>query len=132
MKMRFLFLLLLFFVVFTGAVQAQTFDVRAFSRQRGFKAYQVKPTRKVVVERGRAFQPADAQSGAPQEAGKREYSQEKTDFQQNQKKRIQQTGIKIFQEKDEDKVLNFDVENPEFKKLNEIQKKNLVQRIKIE
>ena len=50
----------------------------------------------------------------------------------NEKDKIQQTGVKIFQEKDESKVLNFDVKNPEFDKLSDIRKKDLTSRITFE
>lgn len=42
---------------------------------------------------------------------------------------IQQTGIKIFKPEDEHKVTNFDIENPEFDKLNQKEKEELLQRI---
>lgn len=47
-------------------------------------------------------------------------------------KKISQTGIKIFQEKDEDKVLNFEVENPEFDKLDKKKKQDVMNRIVLE
>ena len=43
--------------------------------------------------------------------------------------KIQQTGVKVFQEKDEDKVMNFNVENPEFDKLSDYKKQDLMKRI---
>ena len=125
--MRFLFLLFLSFVVFSDPVRAQTFDVRAFSRQRGFKAYK-------ALEKAPSHQQKDVRinTEANQNIRQDEPNQGKIVSQTNQGKKIQQSGIKIFQEKDENKVLNFDVENPEFKKLNEHRKKDLVQRITIE
>ena len=48
---------------------------------------------------------------------------------QEREQKIQQTGFKIFQEKDEDKVMNFNVENPEFDKLSDYKKQDLMKRI---
>ena len=125
--MRVLFLLSLSFVVFSGSVRAQAFDIRAFSKQRGFKAYKVSEEAQSPRQKNMQIN-----AKANQNIWQNGTGQEGSVSRMKQGKRIRQSGIKIFQEKDEEKVLNFDVENPEFKKLNEIQKKNLVQRIKIE
>ncbi len=47
------------------------------------------------------------------------------------KQKIHQTGIKIFQEKDEDKVLNFTVDNPEFDRLSQTRQQDVLKRITI-
>lgn len=124
--MKFFVLCLLVLTVFSNSVQAQVMDVRAFSRQRGFKAYQLRqPSSPVQRQLNRNFKAEHA-------SGRGEKTQNIADTGNEQHEKIRQTGIKIFQEKDEGKVLNFDVENPEFKKLNESKKKDLVRRITIE
>lgn len=42
---------------------------------------------------------------------------------------FQQTGLKIFKEEDEDKVLKLDVENPEFDRLSDAKKQSILNRI---
>ena len=108
---------------FAQCVNAQVVDMRAFSRQRGFKAYQAKPTY--------APAPKAVQSIMVHGQNRTDKADEKQAAFAEQDK-IQQTGVKIFQEKDENKVLNFDVENPEFDKLSESRKKDLTSRITFE
>ena len=117
---------------------AQVVDMRAYSRQRGFKAYQAPAPsayrRNPARQRGGSPSASEtspvrvasaAVSDSPQET-----SSGNASGRENEK--IKQTGMKIFQEKDEDKVLNFDVENPEYKKLNKRQQQELMKRISYE
>ena len=123
--------LVLFFSAET--VGAQVIDMRAYSRQRGFKAYQapvpVVPVKR-MPRRSAAARPAD---DAQEESVSVTRGNGASDAEiADEQEKIQQTGLKIFQEKDEDKVLKFDVENPEFKKLNKSQQQSLVKRISYE
>lgn len=121
--MRWLIWILFSGMFFGHIANAQVVDMRAFSRQRGFKAYQAKPN------------DAPTPKAAPSIMTHGQNQTDKTTEKQsksNEKDKIQQTGVKIFQEKDENKVLNFDVENPEFDKLSESRKKDLTSRITFE
>ncbi|MBR1778188.1 MAG: hypothetical protein IJ752_06360 [Alphaproteobacteria bacterium] len=123
-------LIFMMLVLFGSAASAQVIDVRAISRQRGFKAYQ--PSRQspqYQPSRQRMAPVAKEESVPPSEGEKLSVSQNQPEKKQKQ---IHQTGIKIFQEKDEDKIMNFDVENPEFRKLNKKQQQDLLNRITIE
>ena len=106
--------------LFGQAADAEVFDMRACSRRRGFKPYTVKqayvpPTRpRAVVEPVRHAM-SDSQSNSVNQS--------------ESERKIRQTGVKVFQEKDEAKVLNFKVENPEFDKLSDYKKQDLMQRI---
>ena len=123
--MRFFVVLILSFFVFAEPARSEMFDVRAFSRQRGFKAYRFR-------EETPSFRQNVVRSDERKNTTRYENNQTSSDSQKTQEKKLHQTGIKIFQKKDENKVLNFDVENPEFKKLNKNQQRDLVNRITIE
>lgn len=114
-------------VLFASVASAQVVDMRAYSRRRGFKPYTVKREQTQRVER-RYVRPSSAQTGQNAAAS----PQKKTPAaQQSDNSRIHQTGVKIFQEKDEDKVLKFDVDNPEFDKLTKRQQDDVMSRISI-
>lgn len=116
--MRLAVFVLLWICFFNQEANAQVVDMRAYSRQRGFKAYSarqqayVPPVRRAPA-RNKA-EPAEESAALP--ADRPEH-------------KIQQTGVKVFQEKDEDKVMNFNVENPEFDKLSDYKKQDLMKRI---
>ena len=117
--MRLAVFVLLWICFFYQESNAQVVDMRAYSRQRGFKAYSVRqqayvpPVRRVTPARNKA-EPAGNNA---------ELSADRP------KHKIQQKGVKVFQEKDEDKVMNFNVENPEFDKLSDYKKQDLMKRI---
>lgn len=117
--MRLAVFVLLWICFFNQEANAQVVDMRAYSRQRGFKAYSVRqqayvpPVRKTPPAQNRA-EPAKENDAAPPAQPEH---------------KIRQTGVKVFQEKDEDKVMNFDVENPEFDKLSDYKKQDLMKRI---
>ena len=120
--MRRFFAAALILLLSTGHSAAQVVDMRAYSRQQGFKAYQ-KPSAS-AYRKTTPRQSAAARSKAEAQAqGEQTASAETNTFspEDGNTGKIQQTGLKIFQEKDEDKVLKFDVENPEFKKLSKSQ-----------
>lgn len=119
---RMKYFLLFIFVLSAGQASAQTVDVRAISRQRGFKAYQT-PVRQAAPEQAVLSR---------QESAFRQKNSEQNMPEESEHPVIRQTGIRIFQKEDEGKVLNFDVENPEFKKLNKRQQQDLVNRITFE
>lgn len=126
----FVFFCSIFFNV--SDVSAQVVDMRAYSRQRGLKSYYVK---KSTAVKPSAVQPKASQTQKKEaaEAQPSDTSQSSAEKgAENENAPIRQTGIKIFQEKDEDKVMNFDVENPEFKKLNKKQQQDLLNRITLE
>ena len=106
--------------LFGQAADAEVFDMRAYSRRRGFKPYTVK----------QAYVPP-ARPRAVVEPVHRAATDNRNNSvsQPEQERKIQQTGVKVFQEKDEAKVLNFKVENPEFDKLSDYEKQDLMQRI---
>lgn len=118
-------------MLFSISVSAQPFDVRAYSRQRGFKAYQPKPET-VAVPRQPAFTAPDETPDANADENQKDESFKPDRQQEDKPSKIQQTGIKVFQKKDEDKVLNFDVENPEFDKLSDKRKQDIMNRITFE
>ncbi len=115
-----------------SAVSAQVVDMRAYSRQRGLKSYYAKkPTAaKTNAAQQNVSQIRKKEMTKPQSADASQATS--GDNAEKENEPIRQTGIKIFQEKDENKVLNFDVENPEFKKLNKKQQQDLLNRITFE
>ena len=120
---------LIFCMLVSGQASAQVVDMRAYSRQHGFKAYQAKTLSSPVRKKSVPVK-QEKTSVSPQTAsGQTETTQTAA---RTEKKQLRQTGIKIFQEKDENKVMNFDVENPEFKKLNKEEQQDLLNRITIE
>lgn len=105
--------------------------MRAYSRRRGFKAYTAGQERTVQrPERKHVRQPA-AQSGESTQNAAAPQKKSPSSVQQRDGGRIHQTGVKIFQDKDEDKVLKFDVDNPEFDKLTKKQQDDVMRRISI-
>lgn len=118
-------------MLFSIPVSAQPFDVRAYSRQRGFKAYQPKPET-VAVPRQPAFTAPDETPDADVDENRKDESFKPDLQEEDNPSKIQQTGIKVFQKKDEGKVLNFDVENPEFDKLSDKRKQDIMNRITFE
>lgn len=126
------FLLFFFVFVFTGgSLCAQVVDMRAYSRQRGYRSHQNSVSVQSNVVRRNVVPAAvekneDASSVEPETA-----KQDKQD-KQDKREKIHQTGLKIFQKKDEKKVMNFNVENPEFRKLNKKQQQDLMNRITFE
>ena len=146
--MRFFLFIMLFFCT---QVFAQVVDMRAFSRQRGYRAYRAEqvltpaPVRSYPVQRQAELPSRENQSEAipvsetPARANHVSGNQafeasvpETASADSVDSRKIRQKGLKIFQEKDEDKVMNFVVENPEFKKLNKKQQQDLLNRIKYE
>ena len=134
--------LLIFSVFFCEQAFAQVVDMRAYSRKHGFKAYQGQTytpsvQKKTVVKRTAPVSGRDELNEMTgQIKNKRtmedQVSEKASPTSEEQRKKLRQTGIKIFQEKDENKVMNFDVENPEFKKLNKKDQQDLIDRITIE
>ena len=118
---RFVFIFCGFFL-FGQDLYAQSFDMRAYSRQRGFKAYKVKPVAPVY--------PVPRVKEQPRQ--KNAENEETSVRPAEPENKIQQTGVKVFQEKDEAKVMNFDVKNPEFDKLSDYKKQDLMKRITFE
>lgn len=94
MKRCILFSILFVLAVIPDAF-AQVVDVRAFSRQRGFKAYQVKqtkqvPRRKVIVEKTPVSPKSDAKDNeTTQETTQDEQPQNDNWSRRNQTKEIQ-------------------------------------------
>lgn len=124
---------LLFYALASGMADAQMIDMRAYSRQHGFKAYQEKTRHSVRGTRSAVKKEIDGEQAETVPSEKQSASGEKKPTSsRSEKKSLRQTGIKIFQEKDESKVMNFDVENPEFKKLNKEERQDLLNRITIE
>ena len=124
MKRFLLFFLLFFFTV--GQLRAQVVDMRAYSRQRGYRSYQNSvPVRSTVVRR-------NVQSDAVENEEEEDSFTGQEAANPKKREKIRQTGLKIFQEKDENKVMNFNVENPEFRKLNKKQQQDLMNRITFE
>jgi len=127
--------LFVFFMLFTvaGQVRAQMMDMRAFSRQRGFKAYQA-PVSAVKTEtaRSRAPRQYEEQNIQPNALPLPEQNMAAENQEKQETSPIRQKGFRIFQEKDEKKVMNFDVENPEFKKLNQQRQQDVLNRITFE
>ena len=118
---------LLFFLIFVftvGPLRAQVVDMRAYSRQRGYRPYQNSvPVRSAVIRRN--VPPVIVKNEEDASFIEQEINPEKQE-------KIRQTGLKIFQKKDENKVMNFNVENPEFRKLNKKQQQDLMNRITFE
>ena len=138
--MKFVFLIALFFGT---QVCAQVVDMRAFSRQRGYKAYGggagiVRPTVKnsVPAQGKRTIASAESASSSAADSGTSAGRAEKKLAQyspdSDEEEAVRQKGLKVFREEDEDKVMNFVVENPDFKKLNKKQQQDLLKRIKYE
>lgn len=124
MKRFLLFFSIFFFTV--GQLCAQVVDMRAYSRQRGYSSYQNSVSvRSTVVRR-------NVQSDAVKNEGEEASFTGQEAANSKKREKIRQTGLKIFQEKDENKVMNFNVENPEFRKLNKKQQQDLMNRITFE
>ena len=117
-------------VLFASVASAQVVDMRAYSRRRGFKPYTVKREQTQRVER-QYVRPSSAQTGQNAQNAAASPQKKTPAAQQSDNSRIHQTGVKIFQEKDEDKVLKFDVDNPEFDKLTKRQQDDVMSRISI-
>lgn len=128
--MRRFLLLLSGIVLFASVASAQVIDMRAYSRRRGFKPYTVKREQTQRVER-QYVRPTPAQTGKNAQPAAASPQQKQPAAQSQDNGRIHQTGVKIFQEKDEDKVLKFDVDNPEFDKLTKRQQDDVMSRISI-
>lgn len=109
-------------LLFCGTARSQMVDMRARS-MRGRQAYPqgvaVRPQQPVVYSRS-----APSVHSREQESGQT--------AEPNQPKQFRQTGLKIFKEEDEDKVLNISVDNPEFDKLSDSRKQNILSRISYE
>ena len=116
--------------------------MRAFSRQRGYKAYGggagvVQPAVKhsVPAQGKRTIASAEnTSSAADSEASDSRAEKKLAHYSPDsaEEETIRQTGLKVFRKEDEDKVMNFVVENPDFKKLNKKQQQDLLNRIKYE
>ncbi|MBO4643060.1 MAG: hypothetical protein J5716_00450 [Alphaproteobacteria bacterium] len=124
--MKIFFLAFLTAFVFAGSAFAQVVDVRAASFRRGNKAYHAPAPAAVQTE---TVQPKAFRQNTEKNVRSDTSTQKQTKKEQT---RIQQNGYKIFQEKDEDKVMNFNVDNPEFEKLSKHQQQDLLNRIKFE
>ena len=124
--------LFLLIILFAGSqALAQAVDMRAFSRQRGYKAYRKEQVATSTTVRSYPVRERTELSSSADGGGDLSFP-ELVSADSGDVKKLRQTGIKIFQEKDEDKVMNFVVENPEFKKLNKKRQQDLLNRIKYE
>ncbi len=124
--------LFLLIILFAGSqALAQAVDMRAFSRQRGYKAYRTEQVATSTTVRSYPVRERTELSSSADGGGDLSFP-ELVSADSGDEKKLRQTGIKIFQEKDEDKVMNFVVENPEFKKLNKKRQQDLLNRIKYE
>lgn len=124
MKKKCLLPALLFFFIGTFLETDRVVDMRAYSRQRGYRPYQNSvPVRSAVIRRN--VPPVIVKNEEDASFIEQEINPEKQE-------KIRQTGLKIFQKKDENKVMNFNVENPEFRKLNKKQQQDLMNRITFE
>lgn len=103
------------------AVQAQMVDVRARS-MRGRQAY---PQGVAVRPQPAAYSRSDSAVAPEWESGRNADNG-------NPPQKVRQTGLKIFKEEDEGKVLNINVDNPEFDKLSDSRKQNILSRISYE
>lgn len=108
-------------LLFCGPAQSQVADLRARSirsRQAYPQGVAVRPKPVVYSRSTPSVQSREQESGQTAEP--------------NQPKQFRQTGLKIFKEEDEDKVLNISVDNPEFDKLSDSRKQNILSRISYE
>lgn len=109
-------------LLFCRCAFAQMIDVRALS-YRGQQAY---PHGIVVPPRPKAAPVPPARTEKPRQAAENPSLAEKdADNTEN----VRQKGLKIFKKEDEDKVLKIDVDNPEFDRLPDSRKKNILNRI---
>lgn len=101
--------------------EAQMVDVRARS-MRGRQAY----------PQGVAVRPQPVVYSRSDSAVSRERESGQGAAVDNPPRQVRQTGLKIFKEEDEGKVLNINVDNPEFDKLSDSRKQNILSRISYE
>lgn len=108
-------------LMFCRCADAQMIDVRALS-YRGQQAYPqgiaIPPRPKTAVPlpvRTEKRQPPAGEKALATDTGNSES--------------VRQKGLKIFKEEDENKILKIDVDNPEFDKLPDSRKKNILNRI---
>ncbi|HBO59247.1 MAG TPA: hypothetical protein DD624_04995 [Alphaproteobacteria bacterium] len=107
-------------LLFCRCADAQMIDVRALS-YRGQQAYPqgvaIPPRPKTATSLPVPAKPHPAEAKQPAAA--------ESDNAGN----VRQKGLKIFKEEDENKVLNINVDNPEFDKLPDSRKQNILNRI---
>lgn len=114
-------------LLFCSCARAQMVDLRARSmqgRQAHPQGVAVRP--KPVVYRHAAASQSAAENQKAENAPASLSAQSETQG------GIKQTGLKIFKEEDEDKVLKIDVDNPEFDRLSDRRKQNILSRISYE
>lgn len=108
-------------LLFCRCAEAQMIDVRALSR-RGQQAY---PQGIAVPPRPKTAALLPARTEKHQTAaGEKSLATDRDNT-----GTVRQKGLKIFKEEDEDKILKIDVDNPEFDKLPDSRKKNILNRI---
>lgn len=106
-------------LLFCRCAEAQMIDVRALS-YRGQQAY---PQGIAVPPRPKTAAPLPARTEKHQTAaGEKSLATDRDNT-----GTVRQKGLKIF--KDEDQILKIDVDNPEFDKLPDSRKKNILNRI---
>lgn len=108
-------------LLLSSVAEAQMVDVRARS-VRGRQAY----------PHGVAVRPQPVASSGASASVSRERESGRNADDGNPPQKVRQTGLKIFKEEDEDKVLNINVDNPEFDKLSDARKRNILSRISYE
>ncbi len=114
-------------LLFCFCAEAQMVDLRARSMQ-GRQAH----PQGVAVRPKPVYRRADAPQSVAAENQKAENSPVSLSAQSETQGGIKQTGLKIFKEEDEDKVLKIDVDNPEFDRLSDRRKQNILSRISYE
>lgn len=132
------FSIVCFLLFASPPVFSQTVDMRALSLRRGYRAYHapslLMAAPAVVHKSSPEGRAAEQRQNIPPPSSEKEAIRELPPelSQGADAEKLRQTGVKIFQEKDEDKIMNFSVENPEFKKLNKKQQQDLLNRISFE
>lgn len=131
MKKTLCFLLIFLTVPFFAYAQGRYVpDLRARSRRGGVGQTKPVPQQQSSSQQKRPQQPQAQNQGG--QAGEVCPSGTCGTAGLSQPQEFKQTGTRQFRKEDEDKVLNFDVQNPEFDKLSDKQKADVMNRIKIE
>ena len=115
-------------MLFCFCAEERMVDLRARSMQ----GRQAHPQGVAVRPKPVVYRRADAPQSAAAENQKAENSLVSLSAQSETQGGIKQTGLKIFKEEDEDKVLKIDVDNPEFDRLSDRRKQNILSRISYE
>lgn len=124
-----MFKLLFFMILFSTSAAAQLIDLRARSVHTGGSHFAHSPVQQYRPSpQGYYRVPQQAQQQAPQLA----LQSVPLSMQNSVQAPLKQGKLKMFLPKDEARVLNFKIDNPDFDRLSNVKKQDILRRIIIE